>query len=276
MRCDEARALLWPPEEPKVVGSRILEARRHVEACEGCRDYLAMDAALVERFRRAREIQAPPEVRERIFDALARERVADHASPPSRVSGKEQRKGLHSLPAALASVAVVFFVVMFTVSGPFSNLGGDADEPGALVRESGRVFVEDFLRRAVQAEHIQTSDPSEVARFLTRELGTPVGTPLSFPGFDLAGAEVCIVEGARGAVVLYKQGGRILYHYIIPNDTRGETDPAVSDAIPPRWSGERSYPSVVTWRAGGLDQALVSDLPRDELLAVARGITDER
>lgn len=264
MRCDQARELLWPPEEPKLADQDVLEAREHVETCEGCRDYLAQDAALVAALRRAREVHAPAEVRERIFDALARERTAAESRRP------QSRMLLAlSVAAILALVMIPGFGLLMWGAGS----GGDPPQPVAVAAEAG--FVEDFLRRAVQAEHIETSDPAEVARFLARELGLAEPLPTDFAAFDLAGAEVCIVEGVRGAVVIYKRNGKVLYHYLIPKQADDPQSPSLSTARPPDWAGQVESPSVVTWASREVQQALVSDIAPDELLELARRLATQ-
>ncbi len=277
MRCEEARDQLWPPEAPRLVEDRVLEARRHVNECESCRDYLAFDSLLLERLRSARRVVAPPEVRERVFDALARERLRSGPTPSTSQTAEIGRnEGRRYLPAGLVSAAIALAAGVLILADPFPALREGSGDVAIPVQQAGSAFAEDFLRRAAQAEHIETSDPAEVQRFLAREFGTSIGTPLSFPGLDLAGAEVCILEGVRGAVVLYKRDGRVLYHYLIPMRNGNEAEPALSEAAPAEWSGESSYPSVVTWRSDGFEQALVSDLPSDELLDVAQGLAARR
>ncbi len=271
MTCEEARELLWPPEQPRIAKDRVLQARRHVDACESCQDFLAQDARLLDAFREVHRVKAPPEVRERVFDAIARERMRDHRSEPSPGDRAKEPRGPSpsTLVALAASVALIVVSVFAWGEGPFSGSG--AVEPESSIQQgSGSAFVEDFLRRAVEAEHIESSDPTEVTAFLSRELGTSVASPVDFPGFELEGAEVCIVEGLRGAVVIYKRNGQVLYHYLIPRGDRAVRDPEPSTVVPSGWQGETSYPSVVTWQSEDLDQALVSDISPEELMEVAR------
>lgn len=268
MNCDRARELLWPPERPQLASPAILEAREHVRTCEACSDYLAQDEALVAAFRSSREIQAPPEVRERIFDALARERTAAE-------SRRSQSRMLTALSVAALFALATLPAVNLLVTRPSQNSDRAAEGAGARGIPTDASFVEDFLRRAVQAEHIQTSDPTEVARFLARELDMERTIPLAFPRFDLAGAEICIVEGVRGAVVVYKRDGKVLYHYLIPKDGGNTLEPSLSAARPPEWSGLVEFPAVVTWASHGIQQALVSDVSPNELLALARELATQ-
>lgn len=272
MNCREAREVLWPPEEPRMVDERVLEARRHLERCESCRDYLALDRALLQAFRSVPPVHAPAAARERIFDALARARTA----PGDALAARKQRLGGRwgSRPTLLLLAAMVvlsFASLTALLTRPSQEM--DVRDPGWNSGEGG-AFVEDFMRRAVQEEHIGTSDPAEAARFLTRELGIPLGLPVTLPGFDLSGVEVCIVEGARGAVVMYKQNDRVLYHYLVPRSRGASQPPALSRTTPPDWPGE-PFPSVVIWGSEDIQQALVSDMAPDHLMEIARTLADQ-
>jgi anti-sigma factor RsiW len=269
MRCDEARALLWPPERPVKASPDILAARRHLEECEACRDYLAQERVLLEAYRTARNVKAPPAVRERIFDALARERTAFRPVPRR----EPRRRSAGRAPFVMAGTALAAILALLLFRSPTPS--PDPTPPRGLESYQSAAFVEDFLRRAVQAEHVETSDPDEVARFLARELGLPASVALPLPGFELNGAEVCIVEGVRGAVILYKQDGKVLYHYLIPRRAGEARRPALSEAHPPDWPGRLPVPAVVTWDSEELHQALVSDLAPDALLGIAERMANQ-
>lgn len=272
MNCAEAREFLWPPEEPRMVDQRVLEAREHLDRCESCRDYLSLDTALLKAFRSVPPLRAPANVRERIFDALARERTAQAWVPREREVPTRHRRGAAATFLFLAALLVLSFVSLRGfIHGPLEDR--DLAGPGWSAANGG-AFVEDFLRRAVQEEHIGTSDPAEAARFLTRQLGIPLSLPVALPGFDLSGVEVCIVEGVRGAVVMYKRDGQVLYHYLVPRARGTAQEPALSSATPPGWSGQ-PYPSVVIWGSEEVQQALVSDMPPEQLMEMAQALTGQ-
>ena len=138
---------------------------------------------------------------------------------------------------------------------------------GPSTHDGGGVFVEDYLRRAVGQHHLITSDPDEVRRFLVRELGIEVG-PLRASGLELRRVEICLLEGRRGAMIVYAKGGASVSHYVVPRrDTRPRkptlskpTDPVLSATLP-----------VVTWSTDALEQALVGDLASSELMQIAEG-----
>jgi anti-sigma factor RsiW len=139
--------------------------------------------------------------------------------------------------------------------------------PSGPVAE-GSIFIEDYLRRAVGEDQIRSSDPGEVSRFLARELGI-THMPMVSAGLRLAGAEVCLLEGRRGAMIRYEKDGSSVSHYIVPAEGIGERDPAISvrEGLAPSIG---SSPAVVTWAVSSLEQALVGDLAPEALLALAQ------
>jgi anti-sigma factor RsiW len=141
--------------------------------------------------------------------------------------------------------------------------------PGPSMQEDGGVFVEDYLRRAVGQHHLITSDPDEVRRFLVRELGIEV-SPLRTSGLELQRVEICLLEGRRGAMIVYAKGDASVSHYVVPRSDTQPRQPTLSKPTDPVLSG--SLP-VVTWSTEALEQALVGDLASGELLEIARDET---
>ncbi len=254
MTCADARGILWPPERPRLLGGTIGLAREHVRSCEACTDYLAQDRAILEAYERARSIRAPGAVRERVFDALAGARWgALHPPTPTHPGTTHLRSRV--LRAVLPVVAVVI-----TVTGLVYIRADSNRTPG----EGAEVFVEDYLRRAVGQDHIETNDPAEVMRFLERELGLRF-TPIRLAGLDLARAEICLLEGRRGAMIVYKKDGAEVAHYVVPRDDSPERAPALST----KGRTESGEMPVVTWATPNVEQALVGGVGPDELLRIA-------
>ena len=187
MNCSEARQALWPPERPRLAEAEVLEARRHVQGCPSCESYLAQDRALLAAYDRASLERDPLVLREGVFDALARERS----------------RGLGFAPTRLVRRRWVVAVVAASVAG---------------------LFAEDYLRRAVSQAKLVSSDAAEIGWFLTRELGRPI-RPLQVAGLSCVSAEICLIEGWRGAMIQYIEGGRKIYHYVIPQEGTKPRDP---------------------------------------------------
>lgn len=244
--------------------------------CPECTDYFEQDRALLDLYDRARDVSAPMAVRERVFDAIASARwsagdataddpgrgegAAPGAFPPMHETNDHGLlltiwKGLirhGAWPTAMAVVLAVFLI------------RGITEDRQAAVERSD-VFVEDYLRRAVGQDHIESRDPADVRRFLERELGIRV-EPLRLAGFDLSRAEICLLEGRRGALIVYKRDGQALSHYLVPRDDAVERPPALSSAAAGRPSVDMP---VVTWATRKMEQALVGDVSAEVLLEMA-------
>lgn len=256
MDCAEARRVLWPPERLRVVADDVSRAQQHVRACECCRDYFEQDRALLDLYHRVRGIRAPRSVRQRVFDTLAAARWGATSgsrgspSPQHRVALRD-RAGRHAvLPVVLAVIAAVI-------------LGIELYRPSHDAEPSA-VFVEDYLRRAVGQERIESDDPREIRRFLERELGLSV-RPLRAAGLSPVRAEICLLEGRRGAMIVYHGVDGNVSHYVVPKPGAAERQPAVSTR-----AGGPAMP-VVTWAGDDVEQALVGEMEADVLLDLAEG-----
>ncbi len=253
MDCQDARAGLWPPEKPRLVGAQVAEARAHVADCPECAEFFDQDRALLEMYDRLRSETAPREVRERVFDTLAAARWdtrGSHGTAREPVGASWKRTAVWSLVLAgsLATIGVVEF---------------RSDVPPELA--DGAMFVEDYLRRAVGQDHIVTSDPDEIGRFLARELGMQL-RPIRLEGLELQGAEICLLEGRRGAMIIYKKNGASISHYLVPREGAQPREPALSMDC----CGATSQTPVVTWSTRQVEQALVGEISPEELLSLAR------
>jgi len=157
--------------------------------------------------------------------------------------------------AILAMVVIVEFRPIAQAS---------ADDPA--------VFVEDYLRRAVGQDHVETNDPTVVTRFLQRELGISV-EPLRLAGLEVARVEICLLEGRRGAMILYKLDGAEVSHYLVPREDTKPRGPALIGQA--RGESTVEVP-VVTWATSRVEQALVGGVGPQRLLEMAgRGTSDE-
>lgn len=264
MDCQTAREGLWPPERPRLAGEEVVEARRHVAECPECSDYFEQDRALLDLYDRLRRQEAPARLRSRVFDVLARERTvarreAEETTDESPETGGGTpwlRRGILALTAAAVVAAALL-------------LPGES-EPVPADRS---LYVEDYLRRAVSQDRIESSDPVEVARFLQRELGLGL-TPVRLDGAQLTGAEICLLEGRRGAMILYRDGRATLSHYVVPGDEVRARPPTPATRLEAGSRGEVA-PAVVTWANPPLQHALVGPVSTDRLLALARQATSE-
>ncbi len=257
MDCSAARRALWPPERLRIADGAVLQARAHIDECASCEQYLAQDREILAAYERLRAERAPRRVRERVFDVIAGER--SEALIAGRLSGGRSPPVRRS-PWVISVAAVAALLLGGAWGGMFI-------QHGTVVGEEA-LFVEDYLRRAVGQDHVETSDPAEVSRFLTRELGIAI-TAARLDGVRLSGAEICLLDGRRGAMIRYEIDGREISHYVVPN----AGGIARSRVLAPRVtdSGLRG-PTVVTWAGDGAEQALVGELEAAQLLGVARAL----
>jgi len=267
--CVEAREALWPPERLRLASSAVLRARVHLKECRDCTEYFSQDAALLVAYDRLRQIRTPRPVRERVFDVLARERTGLPDLSPSPVgsggSGPSRYWGWWMGAAAAALVVVA--VVMGS-----GGVGGLA--PGSSPETSGAI-VEDYLRRAVGADHVETTDPLEIQRFLAREIGVPMAG-LKHPDLIPFRAEVCLLEGKRGAMIQYRTGvagvpgGEVISHYVIPLDGATPQGPRIVE-MAEDGGPDAMGPAVVTWSRTGGQEALIGNVDAGALLALVEG-----
>jgi hypothetical protein len=251
MNCTTARQGLWPPERPRLVGGDVASARTHVANCAECATYFSQDRALLDMYDRAQRISAPAPVRERVFDALALARWetrhgTKNATPRLLQTG--------AWPSAMIAALGVLAVVLVLEFRP----------PVATALEAPDVFVEDYLRRAVGQDYLETADPAEVTQFLNRELGVRLD-PIRLAGLRLARVEICLLEGRRGAMIVYEKDGAEVSHYLVPRDGVEARAPALSD----RFNMDPTTTPVVTWATPRVEQALVGDISSEALLLMA-------
>ena len=271
--CSEARHTLWPPERPRLAEAEVLEARRHVQGCPACKSYFAQDRTLLEAYDRASQGRAPQVLRERVFDALARERSKGLGITPAEgtdASAVAVASGGVEAPAPRPVSRRWMLIAAASVAGLLA--GGSVVLLQSVLEapNDGGLFAEDYLRRAVAQERIVSSDPFEASRFLTRELGRPI-SPLRLAGLRLSSAEICLMEGRRGAMIQYVEDGREILHYLIPREVTERRDPEPASA----WSSNSNTgaPALITWATPDIEQALVGEVPAAHLMELARNST---
>jgi len=245
MNCGRARRLLWPDTGPREATPEVVAAREHAAGCDGCTHFLADMHRMAEEIgRRAPRPTAPAEVRNRLFQAIARVRI------PS--GGRARSSRLR--PPAIAGI-VALLVVGLSLLGYLGVRGGSPDRNDAL----GSI-VEDRLR-SQRGAGLASSDSAQVTEWLTERLPFAVQIPI-FPEARLTGARVLVDSRRSGAVVEYLVGERVLSYYILPGD-----GPGLQGEI--RLASTNGY-HVASWHDSGLTHALVAALPESKLVELAR------
>jgi hypothetical protein len=259
MDCAAARKRLWPADVLRVSDAEVEAALNHAENCSACQVFLEEDRRVAQLIRETvPPVQAPRELRERLYTALARERAG---LAVGRVGGRGRRRW--------ATVAVLTAALLVAGSAGYRLLTKAATDSAATA------FAEDYLRRVVEQEELKTADRAEIAAFFARELGVAMPPP-EIPGFELKRASICLMNGRRGGVVEYRSPFHQLSYYVIPGESTAEADRklvAVAGkraAIPAAPAiAEESGLGVATWWDGRHQHALVGDVSSRELLRLA-------
>ncbi len=263
MDCQRARQLLWPPERLRIVGDDLQAAREHLATCECCVSYFRQDRRLLDAYDRAKDVEAPKALRGEIEAALRQPGgVQQESASRFRIDAPQEVDRIQSpLPVHRRREWVALIVAIAVVVAGITIVRAPAPTSYA----PGDVFVEDYLRRAVGEDHIVTNDPAQVTRFLERELGFRI-RPIQLAGLSLERAEICLLEGRRGAMIVYKKGDLEISHYVVPREGSTSRLPAIS----PHRPGTAPVMPVVTWASPSVEQALVGEIDSDELLEIAR------
>ena len=99
MTCGRARRLLWPDGGPRSATAEIVAAREHASRCTLCQQFLGEMRRLSDRIREAvPRPEAPVDVRDRLFKAIARARIdgltgAASRRPPKALQPRPSRAG---------------------------------------------------------------------------------------------------------------------------------------------------------------------------------------
>ncbi len=171
--------------------------------------------------------------------------------------GEASARGGSWLRIAAWPLAVAASIAVVIVAELAPGRAMEGDDPA--------MFVEDYLRRAVGQDQIVTSDAAEVRRFLERELGMEL-QPIQLAGLNLERVEICLLDGRRGAMIVYELDGAVVSHYLVPREGAEARPPALSDH---RGADPMGRMPVVTWSTPRVEQALVGEIDSTQLLQLA-------
>jgi hypothetical protein len=259
MDCRKTQRVLVPGDIMRVSDTVVEAALLHAQDCESCGSLLEHDRRVAQLIRDAvPRVRAPRELRERLYTALARER----AGAGTRGSGGRR----FSWAVTVAAILIVGGAV--SAAGHWL-VGRGGSTPSATA------FAEDYLRRVVEQVELQSTDRHEIGAFFARELGVSMPPP-EVPGYELARATICLMNGRRGGVVEYSAAGRSFSYYVVPLDREGVGGRSDIDvrlvgddsAWLPAVRNERGL-GVATWWDGEHRHALVGNLTVVELERLA-------
>lgn len=243
------RWLLMAEPGPRAVSGQTEAVLAHLQSCPACRAYADEIQVWRQLGRRLRQpVVAPSEVRQRIFRELALART-------QWLRGDKKTHRRWPWMAALAAA-----ILLLAVSGLWQLPRGSAPSSSDVASAVG----EDHWRE-LHHEHIDSTDPAAVQRWLSARLPIPAQV-MALQGGALQGARLCFLRGRLGAVLRYRVGASSVSYYVMPADTRGDDVNRERTALQKEVA--QGY-NVVLWHERGLLHALVGDLPRSHLVKLA-------
>lgn len=240
MQCSEARILLGPDPGPRPASPEVEDAFAHYRTCQGCQAFFDSHRRLAARLRRLSETQhAPDHLRHRIAAALAEETSAEGRVPPRRSARRWWAGGL---VAAAAALAVWLSVARFDPMKP---------------------FVEEAFGQVDSESVLTTTDRAPLAEWFAGHDVPPFEIP-DVAGAQLARARVTSVGGIRSAAIDFVMDGIELTYLMVPTQ-RFLDEMNESDIVSLSSDGYE----VALWMEDGTSRAVVSSMPRGQLMAVA-------
>lgn len=252
MECASARRLVREMAGPAAPTADLAAAQQHVRQCAACQSWRSAEqewcSALREKLPR---LDTPLPVKERLFTALARGRL-----------GAELRRQRWRWSAA---VAVLCLVGVFVGALWWRHEAAASDFLVAALAEDHLLYA----ARPDPAE-VASDDPAEVARWLAGKLDFAVPAP-GLRGTELLGGRLCTLADRRVALWLYQSGGRRVSLFQMPAEGLPLSSLRIMTADGRRFRcAHRKGVSVLAWTERDLLFALVSDLPENELIRLAR------
>jgi anti-sigma factor RsiW len=261
MDCRDARLELHDLLRARLAPEDARAVRRHLEGCPGCRRAEAAEALLDELLlEHLPHRPAPERLRRRLAEGAADRRAPD----PKPRRGPAWPERLTTGVAVVLAVLVVGLLVERSASR-----GGPTE--GRLVEEA----VGDHLRLLVSQHpiEIESGGPHQVKPWFEGRLDFAPAVPLpDVPDLRLRGGAVGWLLDRRAALIQYSlrlHAVTLLAYRADPRD--GPDGAAGPRGLPARVAPLRGF-GVVTWRAGEIGYAVVSDVGAPELLSLAQAM----
>lgn len=277
-RCERALEIVWDarhaegPDTPEVA-----EARRHLAACPPCRAYLRRDEVLAARLREIRlspSTPCPESVRSRVAREMANEDAVTSAIEGSvaaahaaaRTGSDEgivdtlkhnlidrlQGRRRHWPPWVEGAIAAGAAAVLIA--------GGLALSQRLEAGLPNEAFVEDFQRTALPEIVRQPVSPEDVQAFHQAHFGSE--GPAIMLDMPVTKVALCKLDGRMGTMVEYDWSGERLVFYQVPRDGNGPNGEMRATR-----EGELN---MARWADARYDYALVSSMPGEEMMELAR------
>ncbi len=230
----------------------------------------AEDRARLERF-----AEGDPGLRDRLAD-WDRQDAALHAlyDPVAEEPLPDRLTALLVQPAApsrrlwrIAAMLAPLAVGVALGWGAARWAGPGAGGPDSLLASAIRAH-DTYVVEVVHPVEVPASDEAHMTKWLSKRVGQQLSVPdLTADGFRLVGGRVLPDTRGAAALMMYEDDlGQRLTLYIAPEPRQPETALRFADTGPTRG---------VWWVEGNLGCAVVGDLPKDRLKAVATSAYDQ-
>ncbi len=252
MDCATLRRIFSEGRGPARPTEELAEAQEHARHCRSCQIFSeeerAWRAALRETLPR---VATPLPVKERLFGALARARVG--------AALRIQRR-------RFLAVVVTLAVAGLSMAGLF--VWRERTRDGLFVAS----LAEDHLLYATRPAPAEfpSDDPGVVAKWFAGAVDFAVQPP-AVQGAELLGGRLCTLADRRAALWLYRRGERRLSLFEMPAQGLSLESMGTMRTDGGRYRcGHHKGVSVLAWIERDLLFALVSDLPEEDMLRIAR------
>lgn len=263
MNCDEAQELITALVDQELHQAERSALEAHLEECSGCRLAFEDELALKRKIRQAGErMYAPALLRSRI---LSDRRIF----PENRGLARRwlENLGLRS-PLYQAGLALAFLVLLIL---PTYYLSNRISQPVTLAAfETYDLFTQGKLP-------LERTSSDEIVRRLTQAVDGhfhPMGYDLSVMSLEPVAGVVREIRGRKILVVIYQgEGGSLLCYTFLGSEA--DAPPNAARFFDPDTkmnfhAFSRAGINAVLHREGEVICILASEMPMDELLALAR------
>ncbi len=246
--CAQARALLGPDAGPSESTSETRDARHHVEHCQDCQSLYAQHRSVADRLRVISNSQkSPGDLRAKVLAAINREETV----APSRTIKRFARwPVLGGLVAAAAALAI------WIGGDPQTGLTGSA--------------VAAAMQNAPTRDSMVTTESGSLQDWF-RTHSIPVFEIPMIENAQLTGGRVIQLAGRQSAAVDFIKDGLQLTYVMAPVSEWLE-ELSIKDIMMLRSHGHE----VALWEEDGTARAVLSPMPRRQLLEIAEQCKNKR
>ncbi len=240
MNCNSARKILYTSEYPEVVKNETVEARRHVNRCYECKEFMEGEERFASTLRNSFKREVVPEELKNL------------------ILNKKKDKRLPFI-GIYKGVALAASILILVIAGYLFLQNYNKDS-------FLQIIVQDHVKfMPSPGKQINTSDPRELKSWFRGRVDFPVSAENIKA--RLIGGRLCSINKRRAALLFYKYKNTPLSLYIIkgsaPYEFKSMKEVVLRDKEV-RYKNLNGY-TIVLWCEKGLTCALVSELDLVEI-----------